>query len=309
MVPDSPPPTHTHYGVKGFAALTAPRVRLSLRDTPQKVGVFVDYEEGLLSFYDTIAQSHIHSFTECLFGGEIFPYFSPHLQKNGQNAAPLIISPVERQLHPLQTNSAAEKDKMKILLLTGIIFTVVQTMFTSKQEKPNYWKPCHHTSVEQKYKNFTKRHIIPEDRSLNSIKDWKSYLRDKGLWCRTPKQSFILANMTKDVLQICSRSGLYVKGNLCSSSLKMLVFEVLSSKCPPKNETRKQRFNTRIKVTETQQFVIVACDMVGNMCLPVHFEGNKSLNRTNETCTTRPRPPTNQSKGYVEPDSDAVFRF
>ncbi|XP_053272637.1 uncharacterized protein LOC128430562 [Pleuronectes platessa] len=80
-----------------YAALTDPRVRLSLRDKPQKVGVFVDYEEGLVSFYDTTARSHIHSFTECLFGGEIFPYFSPHLQEDGQNAAPLIISPVERQ--------------------------------------------------------------------------------------------------------------------------------------------------------------------------------------------------------------------
>ena len=86
-----------HYEDKAYAALTAPRVRLSLRDKPQKLGVFVDYEEGLVSFYDATARSHIYSFTECAFHGEIFPYFSPHLQHNGQNAAPLIISPVERQ--------------------------------------------------------------------------------------------------------------------------------------------------------------------------------------------------------------------
>nr|XP_019961644.1 PREDICTED: uncharacterized protein LOC109641578 [Paralichthys olivaceus] len=85
-----------HYEDKGYAALTAPPVSLSLSEKPQKVGVFVDYEEGLVSFYDTKARSHIYSFTDCSFGGEIFPYFSPHLEQNGQNSAPLIISSVER---------------------------------------------------------------------------------------------------------------------------------------------------------------------------------------------------------------------
>lgn len=41
----------------------APSVRLSLRVKPQKVGVFVDYEEGLVSFYDVESKSHIYSFT------------------------------------------------------------------------------------------------------------------------------------------------------------------------------------------------------------------------------------------------------
>ncbi|KAG7221439.1 hypothetical protein INR49_017208 [Caranx melampygus] len=46
----------------------APPVSLSLKQKPQKVGVFVDYEEGLVSFYDVTAQSHIYSFTGCSFG-------------------------------------------------------------------------------------------------------------------------------------------------------------------------------------------------------------------------------------------------
>ncbi|KAL0189514.1 hypothetical protein M9458_016613, partial [Cirrhinus mrigala] len=35
-----------------YWACTRPYVSLSLRGKPQKVGVFVDYEEGLVSFYD-----------------------------------------------------------------------------------------------------------------------------------------------------------------------------------------------------------------------------------------------------------------
>ncbi|KAF5890905.1 E3 ubiquitin-protein ligase TRIM39-like isoform X1, partial [Clarias magur] len=46
-----------------FEALDSPPVLLSLKQAPQKVGVFVDYEEGLISFYDVEAKSHIYSFT------------------------------------------------------------------------------------------------------------------------------------------------------------------------------------------------------------------------------------------------------
>ncbi|XP_034412698.1 E3 ubiquitin-protein ligase TRIM21-like isoform X2 [Cyclopterus lumpus] len=83
-----------HYEDKKYAALTAPPVSLSLPQKPQKVGVFVDYEEGLVSFYDVGAKSHIYSFTECSFSGGIFPYFSPHLKHNNNNPHPLIISAV-----------------------------------------------------------------------------------------------------------------------------------------------------------------------------------------------------------------------
>ncbi|XP_026208533.1 E3 ubiquitin-protein ligase TRIM39-like [Anabas testudineus] len=86
-----------HYEDKHYAALTAPPVSLDLKEKPQKVGVFVDYEEGLVSFYNVTSQSHIYSFTECLFSDEIFPYFSPHLKQNGKNSDPLIISTVTRQ--------------------------------------------------------------------------------------------------------------------------------------------------------------------------------------------------------------------
>ncbi|XP_025761820.1 uncharacterized protein LOC106098990 [Oreochromis niloticus] len=86
-----------HYEDQKYAALTTPPMSLSLKGKPQKVGVFVDYEEGLVSFYDVTSQSHIYSFTECSFGGEILPYFSPHLKQNEKNSNPLIISAVQKQ--------------------------------------------------------------------------------------------------------------------------------------------------------------------------------------------------------------------
>ncbi|CAL8307156.1 unnamed protein product [Boreogadus saida] len=44
-----------------------PVVRVPLRAELQKVGVFVDYDEGLLSFYDVEARVHIYSATGCTF--------------------------------------------------------------------------------------------------------------------------------------------------------------------------------------------------------------------------------------------------
>ncbi|KAM6960115.1 E3 ubiquitin-protein ligase TRIM21-like [Tautogolabrus adspersus] len=93
LTPDNGYWVTVHYEDDKYAALTAPPAHLSLKEKPQKVGVFVDYEEGLVSFYDVASKSHIYSFTDCSFNGKIFPYFSPHL-KDEENMDPLIISSV-----------------------------------------------------------------------------------------------------------------------------------------------------------------------------------------------------------------------
>ncbi|XP_053485435.1 butyrophilin subfamily 1 member A1-like isoform X3 [Ictalurus furcatus] len=77
-----------------YAAFAGPPVPLTLREKVEKVGVFVDYEEGLVSFYDVKASSHIYSFTAQSFTEKLYPYFSPDLDYGGNNSAPLIISPV-----------------------------------------------------------------------------------------------------------------------------------------------------------------------------------------------------------------------
>ncbi|KAI4890610.1 hypothetical protein NFI96_004372 [Prochilodus magdalenae] len=79
----------------GHEALDSTSVPLSLKQDPQKVGVFVDYEEGLVSFYDVEARSHIYSFTGQSFTEKLYPFFSPCLFDEDESSARLIITPVE----------------------------------------------------------------------------------------------------------------------------------------------------------------------------------------------------------------------
>ena len=60
-----------------YKAGADPPVSVSLKSQPEKVGVFVDYEEGLVSFYDVDAAALIYSFTGCCFTQKLYPYFSP----------------------------------------------------------------------------------------------------------------------------------------------------------------------------------------------------------------------------------------
>ncbi|XP_059191773.1 E3 ubiquitin-protein ligase TRIM39-like [Centropristis striata] len=82
-----------------YEACASPSVRLFLKSRPEKVGVFVDYEEGLVSFYDVGAAALIYSFTGCCFTEKLYPYFSPAPNHAGKNSAPLIISPVNDTRH------------------------------------------------------------------------------------------------------------------------------------------------------------------------------------------------------------------
>ncbi|XP_028851160.1 E3 ubiquitin-protein ligase TRIM39-like isoform X2 [Denticeps clupeoides] len=79
-----------------YSAADDPSVPLCLHREPQKVGVFVDYEEGLVSFYDVENSSHIYSFTGQSFSEKLYPYFCPSLNYGTRNSAPMIISPTRK---------------------------------------------------------------------------------------------------------------------------------------------------------------------------------------------------------------------
>ncbi|XP_061600867.1 E3 ubiquitin-protein ligase TRIM21-like [Cololabis saira] len=79
-----------------YEAINDPSVLLHPSSPPEKLGVFVDYEEGLISFHDVDAAALLYSFTRCSFREKLHPFFSPEPNDGGENSAPLIICPVNQ---------------------------------------------------------------------------------------------------------------------------------------------------------------------------------------------------------------------
>ncbi|CAL8283267.1 unnamed protein product [Gadus morhua 'NCC'] len=85
------------YYKDGLVFIDNPVVHLPLRAELQKVGVFVDYDEGLVSFYDVEARDHLYSATGCTFSEPLYPILCPGRHDyESNNSAPLIISPVNQ---------------------------------------------------------------------------------------------------------------------------------------------------------------------------------------------------------------------
>ncbi|XP_034713034.1 E3 ubiquitin-protein ligase TRIM39-like isoform X1 [Etheostoma cragini] len=82
-----------------LSACAGPAITLHLYQIPQKVAVFLNYEEGSVSFYNAEAKTHIYTYSGCDFTETLYPYFNPCLHDNGKNTAPLIICPVEHSGH------------------------------------------------------------------------------------------------------------------------------------------------------------------------------------------------------------------
>ncbi|XP_029136144.2 E3 ubiquitin-protein ligase TRIM39-like [Labrus bergylta] len=78
-----------------LSACAGPSISLNLQAIPNKVGVFLDYGAGSVSFYDAEAKTHIYTYSGCSFTEPLYPYLNPCLHDNGKNTAPLVICPVE----------------------------------------------------------------------------------------------------------------------------------------------------------------------------------------------------------------------
>lgn len=91
-----------------------------------------------------------------------------------------------------------------------------------------------------------------------------SYLVKMHLCGRTSVQSFIQADETQ-VRLVCGTSGKRVgKQNLCISKSPMRVYDITS------HVTNGQCFVTKVDVQDHR--VVLACDKLDKMCLPVHYE-------------------------------------
>ncbi|XP_071358333.1 uncharacterized protein [Trachinotus anak] len=114
-----------------YKAIDHPVVHLSLNQHPQKVGVFVDYKDGLVSFYDVDSAALLYSFTGCSFTEKLYPFFNPCINSSGVNSAALIISPVNHTLD-LKTHDLSDKKKeykrKKLELKSVQLFSVDVTL-------------------------------------------------------------------------------------------------------------------------------------------------------------------------------------
>ncbi|TWW64929.1 E3 ubiquitin-protein ligase TRIM21-like [Takifugu flavidus] len=69
--------------------------RLCPKLPPKKVGVFVDYEDACVSFFDVDSADLIHQFTQCSFSEQLCPFFSPGRLVPNSPSHSLAICPVD----------------------------------------------------------------------------------------------------------------------------------------------------------------------------------------------------------------------
>ncbi|XP_069840718.1 nuclear factor 7, brain-like [Dendropsophus ebraccatus] len=71
-----------------YKALESPSKTLVLKTKPKRIGVYIDYEGGQISFYNADDMTAIYTF-RATFTEKLYPYLSPFLHDSGLNVSPL----------------------------------------------------------------------------------------------------------------------------------------------------------------------------------------------------------------------------
>ncbi|XP_072913417.1 zinc-binding protein A33-like isoform X1 [Hemitrygon akajei] len=66
-----------HRNCDEFGVLHSPESHLPAGPTPGRVGVYLSYESGTVSFYNAETKSHLHTFNRNKFTGKLYPFFAP----------------------------------------------------------------------------------------------------------------------------------------------------------------------------------------------------------------------------------------
>lgn len=142
--------------------------------------------------------------------------------------------------------------------------------------------PCQRSKRNKGFDTFLQRHLPSGTPTSLDQNQWRRYILNKT-GCGRPTQSFLHPKDLARVKEVCSeRGGERFKDNLCISRQSFTFVTVRSEMgtCGIKN------------VREETKHLILACEVLGNDCLPVHFEGNPE--------DLKPR---NDGKGCGDPEA------
>ncbi|XP_042367423.1 uncharacterized protein LOC121961488 [Plectropomus leopardus] len=124
-------------------------VSLSLNPRPQRVGVFVDYDEGLVFFYDVDTADCLYSFAGCYFNEKLYPYFSPCTNDDGINSTPLIIIPVYQETQDIGDQKAECESEADELSSAPLHSLKHKTCDSDGENEENQTKKTELKSAEQ----------------------------------------------------------------------------------------------------------------------------------------------------------------
>ncbi|XP_064424530.1 E3 ubiquitin-protein ligase TRIM39-like [Latimeria chalumnae] len=93
MTPENGFWTVLHRNGTEYEASSSPATILTLSVKPRKIGVYLDYEGGRVSFYNVDDKSLIYIFND-KYTEKILPFYIPSFRERGKNDKPLRICPV-----------------------------------------------------------------------------------------------------------------------------------------------------------------------------------------------------------------------
>ncbi|XP_008430969.1 ribonuclease pancreatic-like [Poecilia reticulata] len=142
--------------------------------------------------------------------------------------------------------------------------------------------PCLPGKWNNAAQTFIKRHLPKGTPTSLDQNQWEKFIKSLG-GCDRPTQSFLHPDELEKVKSVCSsRGGKVLKDNLCISKqpFSFVTVRSIQGTCGIKS------------VTQENKHLILACEVLENQCVPVHFEGN-----------FRDQKPSNNARDCQDPET------
>ncbi|CAK6970431.1 angiogenin [Scomber scombrus] len=162
-----------------------------------------------------------------------------------------------------------------------ILLILVAFLLLGHQTNAKNEAPCQRSKWNNGFNTFVKRHIRSGTPNSVDNNEWENYIKNNG-GCDRPTQSFLHPDELEKVKAVCTNKGGKVyKENLCISKQP---FSFITVRSEPGTCGIK-------KITKETKHLILACEVLENQCLPVHFEGNSNSLK-----------PSNNARGCQDPE-------